>query len=107
AAGIRINSKLGSLNSAVRFPEPVDAPLETVDLAELVKRIGSNQVDAILVLGENPAFTAPADIDLAGALSRVNDSIYLGAYDDETAALCQWQLPLAHPLESWGDVIAD
>ncbi len=107
AAGIRINSKLGSLNSVMRFPEPVDASLETVGLAELVKRITAGQIDSLLVLDNNPAFTAPADIDLAGAISRVRDTIYWGGYDDETAALCKWQLPAAHPLESWGDAISD
>src|SRR4029077_3916403 len=27
----------------------------------------------------------------------------LGLYEDETASLCQWRLPAAHYLESWGD----
>ena len=33
--------------------------------------------------------------------------MYLGEYDDETAAVCNWSLPLAHPLESWSDCVND
>ncbi|HTH01881.1 MAG TPA: hypothetical protein VL882_16530, partial [Vicinamibacterales bacterium] len=36
-------------------------------------------------------------------LKKVNLSVYHGLYVDETASLCQWNVPDAHPLESWGD----
>ena len=32
--------------------------------------------------------------------------IHAGLYVDETAAYADWHLPLAHPLESWGDARA-
>ncbi|WP_153556451.1 TAT-variant-translocated molybdopterin oxidoreductase [Roseimaritima sediminicola] len=107
AAGIRINNKLGSLNKLVRFAQPVDASLKTIHVAEFLQRAASGTFDSVLVLGNNLAFSAPSDLDLAGAISRIRNSIYWGEYDDETAALCDWQLPAAHPLESWGDTISD
>ena len=33
-------------------------------------------------------------------------SVSFGLYADETASLCQWNLPEAHAFESWGDARA-
>jgi anaerobic selenocysteine-containing dehydrogenase len=33
-------------------------------------------------------------------------SVHLSLYDDETSALCDWQIPQAHFLESWSDTRA-
>ncbi len=108
AAGIRMNQKLGSLGKSIKFMPTVDAELgDTVTLKDLVAKMNAGDVDALLVLGDNPVFTVPGDLDLTGAISRVEHSIYLGEYDDETAFVCDWSLPQSHPLESWGDVIGD
>ncbi|WP_164101615.1 TAT-variant-translocated molybdopterin oxidoreductase [Candidatus Laterigemmans baculatus] len=108
AAGVRLNSKLENIGRTLLFLESADAGLgETVDLTELVAGIQSGEVGTLLVLGGNPVFTAPADVPLAEAIARVENSIYLGEYDDETGFLCQWSLPAAHPLESWGDCFGD
>ena len=37
---------------------------------------------------------------------EVKTTIRLGLYEDETSKLCQWHVPEAHPLESWGDALA-
>ena len=108
AAGIRINRQLGSLGTIQQFRGEPEAEVgETVTLSELVNEIDAGKIDSLLILGGNPVFTAPGDVDLASALEKVERTIYLGEYDDETGLLCQWSLPLAHPLESWGDVVDD
>jgi molybdopterin-containing oxidoreductase family iron-sulfur binding subunit len=104
AAGLRLNHALGNWQKVVRFYPTVQLP-EAVDLKSFVAKLATGEVDTVLVLGGNPVATAPGDIDLAAALEKVPNSIYLGEYDDETAAHCNWLLPLAHPLESWGDVV--
>jgi hypothetical protein len=58
------------------------------------------------VLGANPAYDAPADLDIAGTLPRVPFSVHHGLHLDETAALCTWHVPTPHPLEDWGDLRA-
>jgi molybdopterin-containing oxidoreductase family iron-sulfur binding subunit len=60
-------------------------------------------VDTLVVLGGNPAYDAPADLDLARGMARAASTIRLGLYDDETSALCRWHVPQAHYLEAWGD----
>lgn len=106
AAGIAMNKKLGSLGKAIQYRAAVDAELSDVaSLSELVAKIDKGDVESLLVLGDNPVFTAPGDVDLSAAIGKLQHSIYLGEYDDETGVACEWSLPLAHPLESWGDVI--
>ena len=58
------------------------------------------------ILGSNPAYAAPADLDFAEALDKVPLRIHHGLYLDETAERCHWHLPASHPLESWGDLRA-
>src|SRR5262249_17449601 len=36
-------------------------------------------------------------------LPKVTTKIRLGLFHDHTSEICDWHLPLAHPLESWGD----
>jgi len=106
ATGIQLNRQLGSLGTIQKFAPPVDAPLgEGVSIVELNQKIDEGEIDSLLILGDNPVVTAPGDVDLATSIPKVEHSIYLGEYDDETGALCRWSLPLAHPLESWGDCI--
>ncbi len=106
AAGIRLNRRLGSLGVSQKFLPTVDADLKSnTSLKELVAKLRDGTVDSLLILGDNPVFTAPGDVDLAAAIANVKHSIYHGEYDDETGELCDWSIPLSHPLESWGDCI--
>ncbi len=56
-----------------------------------------------MMLDVNPVYEAPGDLGFLDALARVPLKIHAGLYQDETAFHCDWNLPLAHPLEAWGD----
>ena len=108
AAGIALNQKLGSLGKIQKFAAVSDSGLgELSSLGQLVEKINAGQIDSLVVLGGNPVFAGPSDLKLQAAISKVENAIYLGEYDDETAAVCGWSLPQSHPLESWGDVVGD
>jgi MoCo/4Fe-4S cofactor protein with predicted Tat translocation signal len=108
AAGIALNQKLGSLGKIQKFVAEPDSGLgELSSLGQLVEKIDAGQIDSLLILGGNPVFAGPSELKLQSAIAKVENSIYLGEYDDETAAVCGWSLPQAHPLESWGDVVDD
>lgn len=108
AAGIDMNAKLGSLGKIQKFTPSADAELKNrVGLAELTKKMSKGEVSTVLIFDTNAVHTAPGDVDFGAALGQVEHSIYLGTYDDETAEICQWSLPMAHPLESWGDCIGE
>ena len=101
-----INEKLGA--SAAGLVEYRDPPPEANDagIAELVKSMNDGTVAMLLIVGGNPLFNGPADLDFPAALKKVQKSIRLGLYHDHTSEVCGWHLPLAHPLESWSDAEA-
>jgi MoCo/4Fe-4S cofactor protein with predicted Tat translocation signal len=103
-----INAELGNVGSTVVYTEPVEAnPVnQTADLAALTDAMSNGDVDALFIMGGNPAFTAPNDIPFAEALADVPFSVHLGYYNDETSELCTWQIPQKHFIETWGDARA-
>jgi len=98
-----INEKLGS--ECVTYTKPVidKSSSGVAALKALAGEMSAGQVSTLVMLGGNPVYSAPADLQFAVALSKVATSIHLGAEDDETAAAATWHIPEAHVLESWGD----
>lgn len=103
-----MNHALGNAGATVIHTDPVEAnPVDQREsLRDLVRDMEAGAVDVLLILGGNPAFTAPADLHFAERLSKVKLRVHLGLYEDETARLCQWHIPEAHYLESWSDARA-
>ena len=99
-----INAALGNIGTTARYCELTDAAVSSkADLANVVSKMKSGQVNTLVMLGGNPVYNSPADLDFASALSKVEHTIHLASHVDETSALCEWHLPEAHYLESWGD----
>ncbi len=92
------------------YTDPVDAnPVNQIDsLKELVADIQGGKVDLLIILGGNPVYDAPADLNFADALKsgKVQLRVHYGLYQDETSELCQWHVNATHELESWGDARA-
>ncbi len=103
-----INEALGARGHTLDMIEPVavGAVNQLGSLAELVRDMQAGAVDSLLILDANPAFTAPADLDFAGALAKVPFTVHLGQYVDETASRCLWHLPSTHDFEAWSDARA-
>jgi MoCo/4Fe-4S cofactor protein with predicted Tat translocation signal len=103
-----LNHALGNSGATVVYTDPVEA--EPVDqlgsLRDLVADMNAGRVDLLLIVGGNPVFTAPADLKFADALGKVQLRAHLSLYDDETSALCHWQIPETHFLEAWSDARA-
>ena len=96
-----MNSALGADGQTVTWmplAEVAEASLET-----LVQSLNAGQVDTLVILGGNPAYNAPADLNWAAAQKKAKQSIRVGYYEDETTALSNWHFAEAHYLESWGD----
>ncbi len=76
-------------------------------LAELVDDLNGQRVAVLAMLGGNPVYDAPADLDFAAAMKKSSaTSIHLSAYDNETSQHCLWHIPALHELESWSDIRA-
>src|SRR5204862_5075614 len=70
---------------------------------DLAQVLNAGQVQTLIVLGGNPVYDAPADLDWATTQRKAKTVVRLGYHEDETFPYCDWHLPLAHYLESWGD----
>jgi len=105
-----VNNALGNVGQTVFHTEPVDAnPVNrNQSLHSLVEDMRAGKVDLLLILGGNPAYDAPAELEFASALksNAVNLKVFLGTHRNETAELCHWHVPEAHYLESWSDARA-
>ena len=103
-----INQKLGAINNTVTLLEETTAGhiSHLKAISDLKSEIASGAVSTLVILGGNPAYNAPADLEFAKAIEKVPLSIHLSLYDDETSKLCKWHVPRAHYLESWGDARA-
>ena len=103
-----INQSLGNLGKTVSFTKPV-FELENSGVAglqSLVGDISGGQVRQLVILGGNPAYTAPYDLHLGDAIRKVPLSIFAGADPNETWQLVRWAVPEAHYLECWGDAVS-
>lgn len=96
-----LNAALQNVGKTVVFQEaPVAAGL---GLVELGQSLTANQVDTLVILGSNPVYNAPVDLDWANTQRKAKTVVRLGYYEDETFPACTWHFPAAHYLESWGD----
>jgi MoCo/4Fe-4S cofactor protein with predicted Tat translocation signal len=105
-----INAKLGNVGKTVLYSDPVDAnPVnQTESLKDLVADMLAGKVDLLIILGGNPVYDAPTDLNFADALknSKIPLRVHQGLYQNETAELCHWHINQAHELEAWGDARA-
>ncbi len=103
-----LNHQLGNAGRTVMHTDPVEInPVDQMaSLRDLTNDLRAGRVELLVILGGNPAFTAPADIDLADAITRAKVSVHLGLYTDETSKACTWHVPQTHYLEEWSDALA-
>ena len=106
ALGNAVNAALDAMTAGV--VELRDAPPEAADktIADLVKSMEAGAVSTLVVIGGDPVLNAPADLNFRSAFQKVQRKVRLGLYHDQTSEACDWHLPLAHPLEGWGDAEA-
>jgi molybdopterin-containing oxidoreductase family iron-sulfur binding subunit len=100
-----INSALGSVGTTVTLLDTGAPPAsrQADDLARLVQDMNAGAVDALVMIGVNPVYDAPAGLNFRAAMQQVGETIHLGLHVDETARAARWHLPRTHYLEAWGD----
>ena len=103
-----INAALGNVGKTLYYTEPVEAePTNNLEsLRELCADMDAGKVDLLLILGGNPLYDAPHDLDFTSKLKRVPTAIHLSPYYDETSVYCHWHVSESHYLESWSDARA-
>ncbi|NJL31809.1 MAG: molybdopterin oxidoreductase, partial [Phycisphaerales bacterium] len=103
ALGFAINQKLAAFDHTLTLVDEPDAQGRVPAMRRLTQAMDKGQVDTLIMLGGNPAYDAPANMNFAALLEKVPHTIHLSHDINETSALSQWHLPRAHALECWGD----
>ena len=101
-----MNAALGNIGATAMYTDPIEASPAKDSLPELVQEIDAGQVTVLFILGSNPVYTAPVDLQFAQRFLKVPLRVHFGLYDDETAELSHWHIPQTYFLESWSDVRA-
>lgn len=96
-----INEKLGNIGKTVELVEA--PPVISAGIVELAESLNKGEVKTLVIVGANPIYNAPADLDWVTTQRKAKTVIRLGYYEDETGAVSDWHFPLAHYLESWND----
>jgi molybdopterin-containing oxidoreductase family iron-sulfur binding subunit len=96
-----INNALSNFGQSIQLtavPHFTGEPITT-----LAQSIQAKTVQTLLIIGSNPAYTAPADLNWTTLQKDIPQVIHIGTHYDETAALAHTHAPLTHYLEAWGD----
>ncbi len=101
ALALSINAALGNLGSTISVAQTTTNPIKGI--ADLCKFLNTSSIKTLLILGGNPAYTAPPKLDFPNLLARVPETLHLSPFVDETSKVTHWHVPAAHYLESWGD----
>ena len=97
----RINEKIGAVGTTVSY-RALEGGGDT-SIADVAKSMKSGDVTGVVIIGGNPAFNTPGDLDMANAIASMRTSIHLSADANETSEQCKWHINRAHWLESWND----
>ncbi len=101
AIAFAINAFLGNLGKTLELVD-TEAP-SAASITDLATALKAGSVKTLVILGGNPAYNAPADLDFAAAIGKAGQVVRLGYHSDETSAVSGVNLASAHYLESWGD----
>jgi len=96
-----INNSLGNFGTTIASAKTVAKPGPS--LSDLCDAIKAGSVKTLLILGNNPVYTAPESLNFPNLLAAVPETIHLSLFEDETSKVCHWHVPAAHYLERWGD----
>ena len=105
AAVAAINTALGNNGNTVTYHElPFGTDRnENEAFAAAINELSSGAYSTAVILGANPVYTGPSDLNVQQALENVETKVHLSDYVTETSRLCNWHVNRAHYLESWGD----
>src|SRR5262249_45787383 len=119
---------LDNAGKTVSYTDPVeiDAVEHGQSIAELAADINAGKVETLIILGGNPVYDAPVDLDFRAALDKLlresgerqealregqqgpppQVTIQLSSSHNDTTDYCHWHVPGTHYLEAWSDARA-
>lgn len=97
-----INDKLGNYGNTIDLDKEVYLRKGSdTAFKNLASQMNAGKVDALIVVGLNPAFVAPSELKFNEGLAKVDTVVYTGDRIDETGSAAHYLAPSSHYLESW------
>lgn len=97
------NTALGNIGRTLKFYTD-EFPIEAEPLSAFA---GESSWETVIVMGGNPVFDAPHDLDIAALISGAGESAHFTFAKNETSEHTKWSVPAPHALEAWGDLRAE
>jgi len=72
----------------------------------LTADLNAGKIDTLVVVGGNPTYTAPGNLNFGEAMKKAKHTICLADFPDETSKTATWAIPKTHFLEGWGDLVS-
>ncbi len=98
---IALNQILGAPGATLDYAELPGA--EAAGIAAATERLESGAVETLFILGGNPVFDAPADLEWGKAQAKAGETLHCSYAFNETAAAADILIARSHYLECWGD----
>ncbi|MGJ8638509.1 MAG: TAT-variant-translocated molybdopterin oxidoreductase [Opitutaceae bacterium] len=93
-----------ALNDALAAPVSyVAIPNAAAGLDKAVARLNKGDVKTLVILGGNPVYDAPVDLEFGAAVAKAESSIYVSGVINETSEVAGLLIARSHYLESWSD----
>lgn len=107
ALTLAVNNALGSIGNCVKLYESDNDTASDLDgLKSLCDAMRQGKIDTLVMLGGDPCFNVPSDLEFMQAMMNVETRIHLSDYYNLTSRQSTWHIPRAHYSESWGDASA-
>ena len=104
ALALALNATLGAVGSTLIVQPRRSIPSSNIN--QLAGKIRSGTIRTLIILGGDPVYNAPADLNWSALQSSVPNTIHLAHLPNATSKQSTWSIPGAHYLESWGDALA-
>ncbi len=99
-----VHATVFAINEALKAPiSYVEVPKAEEGIAQAVEQLNTGNVETLFVLGGNPVYDAPADLDWSAAQAKAANIVYFGFAANETSKASSLFIAQSHYLESWGD----
>jgi MoCo/4Fe-4S cofactor protein with predicted Tat translocation signal len=99
-----INGLLSSYGATINTGTPMNVRQgNDADMTQFIQEVKSGAISAVIFYNANPVYNHPKGQELGDALKRVALTVSTNDRADETGALCKYNTPDSHALESWND----
>lgn len=103
ALGHAINAAIGAAGTTLHYTEPAIIDPLGDGIGELAEAMRGGAVDTLVIVGADPVYTAPPELEIAKLLDGVQETFCVAHAANETARHCKLFIPLSHYMESWAD----